>query len=319
LTDLFQFDCEYRSQYGSIAGIDEAGRGPLAGPLVAAGVVLPEGFDNDVLNDSKKLTDRRRRNLYCIIRENALHVSLGVVTSGEIDRNRMSWAVRASFNRVIADMGENAGVFLVDGNSVAGLDAPARFFVKGDSRSLSIAAASIIAKVTRDDMMIDYHTRWPQYGFDSHKGYGSASHMKVLREAGPCPIHRMSFEPLRSAYPSGQLDLFGAGDQIPGRGAETLAAKYLEEQGFNILHRNWLCPAGEIDLIAEKSGSIVFVEVKSTISGTTEDALSRIDSNKLIRIRKAAEVWLTNSTIIGDPSFLAVIVTSGGIETFPFS
>lgn len=315
---LFDLDLTYRSDYGIFAGVDEAGRGPLAGPLVASAVILPADFNNDILNDSKKLTDKKRRALLQVIEENALHISVGTVTSAEIDKNRMSWAVRTSFRRVMNPLMQYADFFLIDGNSVSGLEAPVRFLVKGDSKSLSIAAASIVAKVTRDDMMLKQHEKYPCYGFDSNKGYGTAGHIQAIKANGPSPCHRMSFEPLQSMYPTGQLSLFGNHSNPPGRAAEQKAAEYLEQLGYKILERNWRCSAGEIDLIAEKENAVMFIEVKSSLSGLAETALQRIGPAKRKRIAEAARSWLAETGYYGDASYLAVLVTQGAIELIPF-
>ena len=316
---LFDLDLSYRSDYGTFAGVDEAGRGPLAGPLVASAVILPDHFNNDALNDSKKLSDKKRRILLEVIKENALHISTGTVTASGIDRNRMSWAVRTVFKRAMKPLLQAADFFLIDGNSVSGLEAPARFLVKGDSRSLSIAAASIVAKVTRDDIMLKEHESYPQYSFHSNKGYGTAAHIRAIESHGPSPSHRMSFEPLKSMFPTGQLDLFSGKPNLPGRAAENSASRFLQRQGYRILEENWRCSAGEIDLIVEREGSVKFVEVKSSFSGLEETALRRIDIGKRKRIREAAVIWLAESGFSGTVSFLAVIVTPGGIETIPFN
>ncbi|PIE51883.1 ribonuclease HII [Candidatus Fermentibacteria bacterium] len=317
--DRYNLDCSYRSRYGTIAGIDEAGRGPVAGPLVACAVVLPDHFDNHILNDSKKLTDRRRRILQEVIENNAVSISLGVVTPAEIDSNRMSWAVRTSFNRAIEGTAPEPALYLVDGNGVPGLSAPAAFLIKGDSRSLSIAAASVIAKVTRDDIMIQADREYPEYGFARHKGYGTRAHINALREHGPCPVHRMSFEPLASMYQTGQLDMFGRQSCNPGGAAEGKVAEYFTKLGYTVLERNWRCSAGEIDLIAERNGTVVFAEVKYSSSGTSAETLRRIDSRKIKRLRAAAEAWLAENEWAGDSSMQAVVVTGESIETVDFS
>jgi len=317
VSDLFLFDGKYRSSYGSIAGLDEAGRGPLAGPLVACAVILPEDFDDDVLTDSKKLTDRRRRQLKPVIEAAALAVSLGIVTSAEIDAGGMSLAVRTSFRRAMKPLTGSAALFLVDGNGVTSLEAPCRFIVKGDSKSLSIAAASVVAKVARDDMMLELSGKFPGYGFDGHKGYGTAAHIQAIRRLGASPAHRMSFEPLKSMYPTGQLSLFPAVPESRGRAAEGRAAGYYESLGYTVAERNWRCSSGEIDLILVKSGSVVFAEVKSTGSGLEKEALSRIDSRKFRRIMDAASVWMAETGFSGECSFEGVLVASGAIRTFP--
>ncbi len=317
VSELYLFDERVRSEYGVIAGLDEAGRGPLAGPLVACAVILPSSFKNEILNDSKKLTDKSRRILKPLIEESALSVSLGIVSSSEIDKNRMAWAVRASFKRAMKPLLEQTDVFLIDGNSVSGLEAPCRFIVKGDSKSLSIAAASIIAKVTRDDIMLKAHKEYPEYGFSNHKGYGTAAHIKILKAEGPCPIHRMSFAPLSNMYQTGQMSLFPLDAPNPGRAAEMRAARYYETLGFRILERNWRSPSGEIDLIIQKNNSVVFVEVKSTHTGHSREALEKINTVKIARIRNAAEAWISASSYKGLCLIEAALVTTKSVERIP--
>ncbi len=313
VSELYLFDQRYRSEYGVIAGLDEAGRGPLAGPLVACAIVLSPDFNNEILTDSKKLTDKLRRQLKPVIEESAEAVSLGIVTPGEIDENRMAWAVRTSFKRAMKSVVDLADVFLIDGNSVTCLEAPSRFLVKGDSKSLSIAAASVIAKVTRDDIMLKAHEEYPEYGFDRHKGYGTAAHIGVLKKVGPSPIHRMSFAPLSKMYQTGQMSLFPLDPLNPGKAAEIRAARYYENLGFRILERNWRSPSGEIDLIVEKDNYVVFVEVKSTFTGACKQAIEKIDEAKLTRIRNAAEGWMSSAGYQGQCAVDAVLVTSNSV------
>jgi ribonuclease HII len=310
-SDLYLFDQRYRSEYGVIAGLDEAGRGPLAGPLVACAVILPGNFDNSVLTDSKKLTDSKRRRLKPLIEESAVAVALGIVTSVEIDQYKMSWAVKNSFKRAMEPLQHLADVFLVDGNSVAGLSAPSRFLVKGDSKSLSIAAASVIAKVTRDDIMLKAHEEYPDYGFNRHKGYGTAAHIKVLAGKGPCPLHRMSFAPLSSLHRTGQMSLFPVNSPDPGGAAEFLAARHYENLGFRVLARNWRSASGEIDLILLKNSAVYFVEVKSTLTGREKEAIEKIDAVKLQRIRNTAAEWITLNGYRGDCVLEAALVSQG--------
>ncbi|MEN8208559.1 MAG: ribonuclease HII [Candidatus Fermentibacteria bacterium] len=176
--------------------MDEAGRGPLAGPLVAAAVMFPGHTVLSEVNDSKKLSAAKRSRLFPMILEESKYCSTGIVEASEIDMAGMSEAVRLSFSR--AAQGVPADLFLIDGLRVRNLNIPAEFIVKGDSKSLAIAAASIIAKVTRDDIMIEADRKYPGYGFASNKGYGSAKHMEAIRKLGPCPIHRMSFAPMKN-------------------------------------------------------------------------------------------------------------------------
>lgn len=317
MNDLYLFDEKYRAACGSAAGLDEAGRGPLAGPLVACAVILPADFHNDVLTDSKKLTDPLRRELKMLIEDAAEGVSLGVVTHSEIDRNRMSWAVRTAFRRAMAPLAGKAGVFLVDGNGVPGLEFPCRFIVKGDSKSLSIAAASVVAKVTRDDMMLRAHREYPAYGFHRHKGYGTREHIAAIESLGPCPIHRMSFQPLSTMFQTGQLTLFPPEAGGPGRAAERSAAEYYQRLGYTVLCRNWRCPLGEIDLILSRGDTVVFVEVKSSFMGFEEKALQRVTPGKVKRVSQAAGVWLAREGFTGPCRIECLLLTSDGIETFP--
>ncbi|MCP4646145.1 MAG: ribonuclease HII [bacterium] len=317
MSELYLFDQRYRSDYGTIAGLDEAGRGPLAGPLVACALILPESFDNSVLTDSKKISDTSRRTLKPLIETASRAVSLGIVTASEIDKNRMSWAVRASFKRAMKPLLKQADAFLVDGNSVTGLEGPSRFLVKGDSKSLSIAAASIIAKVTRDDIMLKAHKEYPEYGFNRHKGYGTPDHIRAIREHGPCPLHRMSFAPLSAMYQTGQMSLFPLDVPNPGRAAETRAARYYKNLGYTILEKNWRSASGEIDLIVKKNNTVTFVEVKSTHTGHSTEALGKIDRAKIGRIRNAAGIWIAESEWKGLCSIEAALVTGSSIELLP--
>lgn len=297
--------------------MDEAGRGPLAGPLVASSVILPSTFKNSELTDSKKLTDKVRRELFPIIKKEALSYSYGIVTAAEIDKNRMSWAVRTSFNRCIQPLLKQVDVFLIDGNSVTNLKGPARFVVKGDQKSLSIAASSVLAKVTRDDFMLDAHKKYPEYGFDKHKGYGTKAHIQEIRKRGPSPIHRMSFNPLRSWYQTGQMSLFPDFKRNKGKAAEKLTELYYKKQGYRIISRNWSCSYGEIDLILQKEGKIVFVEVKSSYSGNIELAIRKIDKKKQRRIRNAAKQWMQIEESSALCLFEAAIVTGGCVSIIP--
>jgi ribonuclease HII len=317
VSELYLFDKRYRFEYGVIAGLDEAGRGPIAGPLVACAVVMQDDFDHGILDDSKKLTDKVRRQLKPVIEDAARQISLGIVSSSEIDSNRMAWAVRTSFKRAIAPLIQRTDMFLVDGNSVSGLDVPVRFLVRGDSKSLSIAAASVIAKVTRDDIMLKAHRDFPEYGFDRHKGYGTAGHLKALKQTGPSPIHRMSFAPLSNWYQTGQMSLFPIDAPDTGKAAEQRAARYYERLGYRVLSRNWRCRSGEIDLILQKDDTVLFVEVKSTLSGREKHALERVDSRKLARVRDAAAKWMSDTGYSGECALEAILLTADSAVRYP--
>lgn len=176
-----------------ICGVDEAGRGPLAGPVCAAAVILPPHAEILGLNDSKKLTDKRRRELYPIIKETALAYGIAFADHSEIDDINILQATYLAMERALAQLQIKPELALVDGNRAKDFGVPVRTVVKGDSLSASIAAASILAKVTRDDLMLEMAEKYPDYGFEVHKGYGTKAHYQALLEHGPCPIHRMTF------------------------------------------------------------------------------------------------------------------------------
>lgn len=187
----------YGKGFRAVAGIDEAGRGPLAGPVVAAAVVLPAGLPLIGVDDSKKLTPAKRDNLFETIMVNALAVGVGIVDAAEIDRINILQATRCAMTAAVTRLSLQPDYLLIDGISTIDCAIPQKTIKKGDSLSLSIAAASIIAKVTRDRFMIEMDRTYPGYGFAGHKGYGSASHMKAIRELGPSPIHRLTFGGVR--------------------------------------------------------------------------------------------------------------------------
>ena len=179
--------------FHAICGIDEAGRGPLAGPVCAAAVILPEGLEIPGLNDSKKLTDKKRRELFPIIEEQALAYGIGWASQEEIDEINILQATFLAMSRAVEQLKIRPDLALVDGNRAPALDLPVETVVKGDSLSASIAAASILAKVSRDDVMLRMAEEYPGYGFEVHKGYGTKAHYEALRTFGPSPIHRRTF------------------------------------------------------------------------------------------------------------------------------
>ena len=176
-----------------VCGVDEAGRGPLAGPVCAAAVILPPGLEIPGLNDSKKLTDKKRRELYDIMIEQAVSYSIAFASEQEIDEINILQATFLAMERAIQKLSPQPELVLIDGNRTKDFGLPVRTIVKGDSLSASIAAASILAKVTRDRLMEEYDAQYPQYGFAVHKGYGTKRHYAALREYGPSPIHRKTF------------------------------------------------------------------------------------------------------------------------------
>lgn len=181
-----------------VIGIDEAGRGPLAGPVVIAGVVFPKNYHHDGINDSKKLSDKKRRILFETIKSDALAYIICIVDRKEIDELNIYKATQKAMQSCVDQIGIEIHGVLTDAMPLPDCHLPVESIVKGDSQSISIAAASICAKVTRDALMEDYDKIYPEYDFASHKGYGTKKHLEVLYKVGPCPIHRTTFEPIKS-------------------------------------------------------------------------------------------------------------------------
>jgi ribonuclease HII len=197
-TDLFETEAR-RCGYRLVAGLDEAGRGPLAGPVVAAAVILPRRCQLDGLNDSKQLTEAERERLYDEIRQRAVGIGVGQASEREIDAMNILEATRLAMGRAIQALPSVPEYLLLDALELPAVHLPQRAIIKGDTLSVSIAAASVIAKVTRDRLMGDYHRQYPQYNFHTHKGYGTAEHLRMLAMHGPCAIHRRSFRPVGDA------------------------------------------------------------------------------------------------------------------------
>ena len=186
-------DENYAEGFRVICGVDEAGRGPLAGPVCAAAVILPPHTRIPGRNDSKKLTDKKRRELFPVICEQALAYGIGMATEQEIDEINILQATFLAMQRAMDQLQVRPDLALIDGNRQKDFGLPVKTVVKGDSLSANIAAASVLAKVTRDDLMIRQATEFPEYGFEIHKGYGTKAHYAALEQYGPSPIHRMTF------------------------------------------------------------------------------------------------------------------------------
>jgi|SRR5208282_205423 len=189
----------WRAGIEAVAGVDEAGVGPMAGPVVAAAVIFaPETYIKGV-HDSKQLVAEKREELIGVIRDRALAVGIGVAQVDEIDRLNIYWATMRASERALIALGQTPGHVLVDGRKIPGLALPQTHIVGGDRKSFCIAAASIVAKVTRDRMMLEYDSTYPGYGFARHKGYCTSNHLQTLDQLGPSPIHRRSFAPVAAA------------------------------------------------------------------------------------------------------------------------
>lgn len=194
MTDLWEKENEiFAEGYETLCGVDEAGRGPLAGPVYAAAVILPRGLVIPGLNDSKKLTEKKREELFDEICAKALDFSIAFATVEEIEERNILGATMLAMNRAIAGLKTRPDLALIDGNRNKGIESPSRCVVKGDACCADIAAASILAKVSRDRVMLELAKQYPEYHFEQHKGYGTALHYEALRQHGPSPVHRPSF------------------------------------------------------------------------------------------------------------------------------
>lgn len=191
---MLEYESLFAKQgYGSICGVDEAGRGPLAGPVCAAAVIFPQGLVLDDVNDSKKLTEKKREQLFNVIKENAIAYSVAWASVEEIEKTNILKAAMLAMKRAIEALNVSADFAIIDGNKSPDVSIPTFSLVKGDSLSQSVAAASILAKVSRDRLMLQYAEQYPQYHFEKHKGYGTKLHKEALLQYGSSPIHRKSF------------------------------------------------------------------------------------------------------------------------------
>ena len=198
----------YSDKINLIVGVDEAGRGPLAGPVVAAACILPRAYINKKINDSKQLSEKQREELFIEIKENAVAYGVGIVDAETIDKINIYEATKVAMKEAINNLKHNYDLILTDAMKLNGFDVPVIDIIKGDAKALPIAAASIIAKVTRDHMMDDLAKKYPEYGFEKHKGYGTKVHMDALKKYGPIKgIHRYSYRPVKLVSEH-QMNLF---------------------------------------------------------------------------------------------------------------
>ncbi len=277
-----------------IAGLDEAGRGPLAGPVVAGAVILPKCCNIRGLNDSKKLSPKKRDSLFNQIHDASLSVGIGIADTEEVDKINILAATHRAMNRAIDNLNISPECILVDGLRVSSLKKPQIAIVKGDSKSASIAAASILAKVTRDRIMIDYAKQYPLYGFEKHKGYATQFHLEAIARFGISPIHRRSFSPVleKENKQMGKISL--------GEYGEDFTCRFLRTKRYKIIERNHRSLFGEIDIIAKDKDTLVFIEVKTRSSdrfgsprfGPPESSVTRAKQN---RIRRIAEAYIKTS------------------------
>lgn len=193
MSEINLWEIESELPFELICGVDEAGRGPLAGPVCAAAVILPKGLVIPGLNDSKKLSDKRRRELFPIIQQEAVSFGIAFASQEEIDEIKILQATFLAMRRAMEQLNPQPEFALIDGNRETDFGVPCKTVIKGDSLSANIAAASVLAKVTRDNWMMEAAEKYPGYGFEIHKGYGTKAHYAALEKLGPCPIHRRTF------------------------------------------------------------------------------------------------------------------------------
>lgn len=273
----------WEAGYELVAGIDEVGRGPLAGPVVAAAVILPKECKIEGVNDSKKLSAKKREELYDVILEKALSYGIGIVSNERIDEINILQATYEAMREALSQLSPKADYILADAVTIPRVSTPQRGIIKGDAKSMSIGAASIVAKVYRDRLMEAFDEVYPGYGFGANKGYGSAEHIEGIKKLGITPIHRKTF--VKNFLPQD-------GDTTTDKGnrGEALAAKQMEKMGYEILERNFHALKGEIDIIAKKDNYIVFTEVKyrkNEAMGSPAEAVNQWKQQHIIRAAKA--------------------------------
>lgn len=292
-----EFEGQFHSQgYTRVAGLDEVGRGCLAGPAAAGAVILPPKPDPalaDVVRDSKQLSARQREAAYEVISKSAAAYSVGWTTPAEIDRIGIVPSVRLAMRRAIAHLPTSPDSLLIDALTLRELNLPQKSIIRGDSKSLSIAAASIVAKVERDRLMSNLSEEYPDYGFESHKGYGTERHLAAIRRLGPCPEHRMSFSPLNQA-PKRRFD---ANTSTVGAWAEAFAASEMRDRGMKVVERNFRTRFGEVDLIATAGNTLVFVEVRARRSTGFATPAETVSGAKAQRLVSACLQFLQTSRV----------------------
>ena len=283
------YEKEYKA-YGIVCGIDEAGRGPLAGPVAAGAVILGEDVVIPGLNDSKKLTEKKREELYDVIFRKAFAAGVGLVSPARIDEVNILQATYEAMRKAVSSLKIRPDVLLNDAVMIPQMPFRQVPIIKGDQKSVSIAAASILAKVTRDRLMSEYDRIYPEYGFAANKGYGSAAHIEALKKYGPCPIHRNTFIGHFTDRKAAVEDTASNKREL-GTGYEIRAAKYLSAQGLTILEHSFRSGFGEIDLIADDAGTLVFVEVKYRKTDQEGSSLDAVDKSKQQKILKTADYY----------------------------
>ena len=285
-----------------IAGIDEAGRGPLAGPVVSSAVILPQDVKLPEVNDSKKISEKKRERLFDEIYDAALAVGIGVVHEEEIDEKNILQATYQAMRQSVGQLSVTPEILLVDGNKADIKHYEQESIIDGDSRSLSIAAASIIAKVTRDRIMRQYDVVFPGYDFAKHKGYGTKQHMAAIRSKKALPIHRKSFNPISHHLPS--FAYYKRNHLLDQLGGQLVACKMIRN-GYEIMEINYNVPkVGEIDIISRQNNCLVFTEVKTQTTGyESGETHPQIDGKKSDRIMNAVQYYMDEKSLECDVRF----------------
>lgn len=296
-----------------ILGIDEVGRGAWAGPVVVGAVAVePQAVLG--LNDSKLLSKKKRIIFAALIRQRAAWIGIGWVSARKVDEIGMSAALKLAAQHATEKMPSIVDEVIIDG-TIRLVDAPnVTTLKKADQLIPAVSAASIIAKVARDRYMQALHEMFPEYGFTSHVGYGTAAHQAALDAYGPSRVHRMSFAPMSSVKAAAIPK-----ETTVGNKAEAVAASYLERNGYCIVERNWKTKRCEIDIIAERSGEVFFVEVKYRKNAYAGDGFSYITAAKQRQMAFAAESWCVHTKWRGSMRLAAIQLTGDGFEVTGFT
>jgi ribonuclease HII len=280
-----------------IAGVDEAGRGPLAGPVVAAAVILSDD-KIEGLRDSKKLSAKKREALFQEINEKAVSVGIGIVDEKEIDKTNILVATQKAMQMALGRLNQKPTLALIDGYKLPNQVIPNKGVIKGDTKVESIMASSIVAKVTRDAIMLEYDKIFPEYGFSKHKGYGTRQHTDALIKFKATPIHRKSFKPVSLNLPT--ITWLQKTKRV-GIVGEQLAACKLMAGGYTIISINENCtPYGVIDIISEKDNLLIFTEVKTFIKEQMATPELKIDMQKLSKLENAINFYIGKHNIDKD-------------------
>ena len=281
----------HRSGYVAVAGLDEVGRGTLAGPVAAGAVILPKKPRRKLFNsvrDSKQMSAPQREDAYALITKAARSCAVGWADASEIDRYGIVPSVRLAMRRALGRLSETPEHLLIDALALPSANLPQTSIVRGDSKSLSIAAASVIAKVERDRFMIDLAKTYPGFGFESHKGYGTEQHREAIRELGTSPAHRMTFRPVAHA----KNRITRVHPSTSGEWAESFVERDLIDRGLEIVSRNYRTRFGEVDLVARDGTTFAFIEVRARRSRSFGSPAETISRDKARRITAACHEYL---------------------------